>query len=46
LYPYPNYMEQLQKDINCKMRYILFEWLIDVHLKWKLAHETLLHSIL
>lgn len=41
LYPYPNYMKLRQKDINDKMRVILFDWLIDVHLKWKLLHETL-----
>lgn len=41
LYPYPNYMKIKQKDINDKMRVILFDWLIDVHLKWKLLHETL-----
>lgn len=40
-YPYANYMKIVQRDINDKMRVILFEWLIDVHFKWKLLPETL-----
>ena len=36
----PNYMEE-QKDINEKMRIILIDWLIEVHLKFKLLPETL-----
>lgn len=39
-YPKPEYMRK-QKDINDKMRAILFDWLVDVHLKWKLLPETL-----
>eukprot|EP00161_Ancyromonas_sigmoides_P006665 TRINITY_DN1769_c0_g3_i6.p2 TRINITY_DN1769_c0_g3~~TRINITY_DN1769_c0_g3_i6.p2 ORF type:complete len:230 (-),score=102.70 TRINITY_DN1769_c0_g3_i6:250-939(-) len=30
-----------QPDINDKMRTILFDWLVDVHLKFKLLPETL-----
>lgn len=30
-----------QKDINEKMRAILIDWLVDVHLKFKLRSETL-----
>ena len=30
-----------QKDINENMRGILFDWLVDVHLKFKLLPETL-----
>jgi len=30
-----------QKDINEKMRGILIDWLIEVHLKFKLLPETL-----
>lgn len=30
-----------QNDINSKMRAILIDWLIDVHLKFKLRPETL-----
>lgn len=30
-----------QTEINTRMRRILVEWLIDVHLKFKLLPETL-----
>tara|TARA_B110001469_G_scaffold107797_1_gene108169 strand:- start:236 stop:1075 length:840 start_codon:yes stop_codon:yes gene_type:complete len=30
-----------QTDINAKMRSILFDWLVEVHLKFKLVPETL-----
>jgi hypothetical protein len=39
-YPVPNYMKN-QNDINDKMRAILYDWLVDVHLKFKLLPETL-----
>lgn len=39
-YPFPNYMRS-QNDINDKMRSILYDWLVDVHLKFKLLPETL-----
>ena len=39
-----NYMEE-QKDINEKMRIILIDWLIEVHLKFKLLPETLFLTI-
>lgn len=35
-----NYMKY-QKDINVKMRTILVDWLIDVHVKFKLTPKTL-----
>ena len=38
--PLFGYMEK-QKDINIKMRSILIDWLIDVHLKFNLLPETL-----
>ena len=38
--PLHNYMD-LQKDINPSMREILTDWLIEVHLKFKLLPETL-----
>ena len=38
--PLPNYMDY-QKDINPSMREILTDWLIEVHLKFKLLPETL-----
>lgn len=41
LYARPYYMRQFQTDINDKMRVILFDWLVDVHQKWKLQQETL-----
>jgi len=34
-------MIKIQNDINEKMRGILIDWLIDVHLKFKLVPETL-----
>lgn len=40
-YPYQEYMKNAQRDINDKMRVILFDWLVDVHLKWKLLPDTL-----
>ena len=40
----PNYMVA-QKDINEKMRIILIDWLIEVHLKFKLLPETLFLTI-
>eukprot|EP00887_Chlorella_sp_A99_P006048 scaffold22.g6048.t1 len=36
----PDYMQK-QSDINDKMRAILIDWLVDVHLKFKLMPETL-----
>jgi len=36
----PDYMTR-QNDINDKMRAILIDWLVDVHLKFKLMPETL-----
>lgn len=38
--PSPDYMHA-QTDINEKMRAILIDWLIDVHLKFKLDPETM-----
>eukprot|EP00871_Galdieria_phlegrea_P004723 jgi/Galph1/5251/GphlegSOOS_G3805.1 len=38
--PDPNYMLE-QPDINERMRAILIDWLVDVHLKFKLLPETL-----
>ena len=36
----PSYMSK-QADISGKMRSILFDWLVEVHLKFKLVPETL-----
>ena len=43
--PKENYMKNVQKDITEKMRKILVDWLIDVHSKFKLVHETLFLTI-
>ena len=40
LKPKPDYMQSIQKDITEKMRYILLDWLLEVHLKFKLKAET------
>lgn len=36
---------QKQTDINEKMRAILIDWLIEVHLKFKLLPETLFLTV-
>jgi cyclin B len=38
--PHPNFMK-IQTDINERMRSILIDWLVEVHLKFKLLPETL-----
>jgi cyclin B len=40
----PNYTEK-QADINERMRSILVDWLVDVHLKFKLRSETLFLTV-
>ncbi|XP_061346086.1 G2/mitotic-specific cyclin-1-like [Gastrolobium bilobum] len=40
----PNYMAQ-QPDINGRMRAILIDWLIEVHDKFDLMHETLFLTV-
>lgn len=42
--PSPNYMSK-QPHINSKMRSILIDWLVEVHLKFKLMPETLYLTI-
>lgn len=42
--PHAAYMKR-QSDINESMRAILVDWLIDVHLKFKLLNETLFLTI-
>lgn len=44
LLPSPYYMSQ-QNDINEKMRAILVDWIIEVHLKFKLLPETLFLTV-
>jgi Cyclin len=38
-------MSKIQNDINEKMRAILIDWLVDVHLKFKLLPETLFLTV-
>lgn len=40
----PTYMQR-QEDINEKMRAILIDWIIEVHLKFKLLPETLFLTV-
>lgn len=42
--PRPDYLE-CQKDINAKMRSILVDWLVEVHMKYKLKSETLFLAV-
>ena len=42
--PRDNYMD-MQEDITYKMRAILVDWLVDVHLKYKMVPETLFLTI-
>ena len=44
-FPNPSYFSTIQKDIKERMRYILLDWLIEVHLKFKLLPETLFLTI-
>lgn len=42
--PDPNYL-QMQRNLRPKMRSILVDWMVEVHLKFKLLPETLYLSI-
>jgi len=42
--PRPDYLEGLP-DINAKMRAILIDWLVEVHMKYKLKTETLFLAV-
>jgi len=42
--PKPDYMEE-QTDINGKMRAILIDWLVEVHMKYRLRPETLFLTV-
>ncbi len=42
--PSASYMSR-QTDINAKMREILIDWLVEVHLKFKLRQETLFLTV-
>lgn len=39
------YMREQQSEINYKMRGILIDWLVEVHLKFKLSNETLFITV-
>jgi cyclin B len=39
------YMQQTQAEINEKMRAILVDWIVDVHVKFKLLPETLFLAV-
>jgi cyclin B len=41
----PNFMKN-QKEINCRMRAIIVNWIIDVHDRFKLLPDTLFLSII
>lgn len=41
----PTYCETVQTDITHRMRAILVDWLVDVHLKFKLMPETLFLTV-
>ena len=41
----PNYFNNIQDDINEKMREILVEWLVEIHFKFHLLPETLFLTI-
>jgi G2/mitotic-specific cyclin-B, other len=43
--PKLGYFEQVQTDINAKMRAVLLDWLVDVHFKFKLYPETLFLTV-
>jgi len=44
LLPRPDYMDG-QTDINAKMRSILIDWLVEVHMKYNLRPETLFLTV-
>ena len=43
--PIKNYMNIIQTDISEKMRMILLDWLVEVHIKFNLLTETLFITI-
>jgi len=43
--PRGDYLEKVQSDITGKMRTILVDWLVEVHMKYRLRSETLHLSI-
>ena len=43
--PRVNYFDEIQFDINEKMRQVLIDWLIDVHYKYKMHQQTLAMAV-
>jgi G2/mitotic-specific cyclin-B, other len=43
--PDAQYMSRVQREVNEKMRAILVDWLVEVHLKFKLMPETLFLTV-
>lgn len=43
--PSAKYLEQLQPDVNAKMRAILVDWLVEVSEEYKLCADTLYQAI-
>jgi len=42
--PRPHYLTE-QREINAKMRAILVDWLVEVHMKYRLRRETLFMAV-
>lgn len=43
--PLPDYIENVQKDVNSNMRGILVDWLVEVAEEYKLVSDTLYLTI-
>lgn len=43
--PQHGYIKNVQSDVNEKMRAILVDWLVDVHIRFKLLPETLFLTV-
>lgn len=41
----PRYLEQVQTDVNAKMRAILVDWLVEVSEEYKLCADTLYQAV-
>ena len=41
----PKYLEQVQSDVNAKMRAILVDWLVEVSEEYKLCADTLYQAV-
>ena len=43
--PSSKYLEQVQPDVNAKMRAILVDWLVEVSEEYKLCADTLYQAV-